>query len=59
MIASCKKASMLLSQGQDRPLQLAERLQLHGHLMICKRCRNVSHHIEFLRAALRRYRDGT
>ncbi len=58
MIASCKKASMLLSQAQDRPLQLAERLQLHGHLMICNRCRNVSHHIEFLRTAVRRYRDG-
>jgi hypothetical protein len=58
MISSCKQASLLLSQAQDRQLQFADRLRLQGHLMICKRCRNISHHLEFLRTAVRRYRDG-
>ena len=49
---------MLLSQAQDRPLGLVERLRLRAHLAICERCRRVSTHFEFLRTAVRQYRDG-
>lgn len=49
---------MLLSQSQDRPLGLVERLRLRAHLAICERCRRVSAHFEFLRTAVQRYRDG-
>jgi hypothetical protein len=58
MIPSCKQASMLLSQAQDRPLNFAERLRLRAHLVICKRCQRVSRQLEFLRIAVQRYRDG-
>jgi hypothetical protein len=58
MIPSCKQSSMLLSQSQDRPLGLVERLRLRAHLAICVRCRRVSTQFDFLRTALRRYRDG-
>jgi hypothetical protein len=58
MIPSCKQSSMLLSQSQDRPLGLVERLRLRAHLAICTRCRRVSTQFDFLRTALRRYRDG-
>jgi len=58
MIPSCKQSSMLLSQSQDRPLGLVERLRLRAHLAICERCRRVSTQFDFLRSAVRRYRDG-
>lgn len=57
MIPSCKQASVLLSQSQDRPLGLIERLRLRAHLAICERCRRVSAHFGFLRTAVRQYRD--
>jgi Putative zinc-finger len=57
MIPSCRTASELLSQGQDRPLTLPEQLRLRTHLLICKRCRRFSRHLDFLRMAIRRYRD--
>lgn len=49
---------MLLSQAQDRRLGLIERLRLRAHLAICERCRRVNRQFDFLRAAVRRYRDG-
>ena len=58
MIPSCKQASVLLSQSQDRPLGLVERLRLRAHLAICESCRRVSAQFGILRTAVRRYRDG-
>ncbi len=58
MIPSCKQTSQLLSQAQDRPLGFFERLRMRLHLAICDRCRRVSTQFDFLRAAVRRYRDG-
>lgn len=49
---------MLLSQSQDRPLGLVDRLRLRTHLVICERCRRVSTQFEFLRSAVQRYRDS-
>ncbi len=57
MIPSCKDVSELLSQGQDRPLNWVERLRLRLHLLLCEGCRNFSSQLDFLRAAVRRYRD--
>ncbi|MBX3650469.1 MAG: zf-HC2 domain-containing protein [Burkholderiales bacterium] len=57
-MTSCKKASELMSQGQDRALGTLAKLQLRLHLLICERCRRVTRQLEFLRAAIRRYRDG-
>jgi hypothetical protein len=58
MMTSCKKASELMSREQDRALGPVEGLQLRLHLLICERCRQVTRHLEFLRTAIRRYRDG-
>ena len=58
MITDCKETSQLLSQAQDRPLGFVERLRMRLHLAICDRCRRVSTQFDFLRAAVRRYRDG-
>lgn len=57
MIPSCKDVSELLSQGQDRPLSWGERIRLRVHLMLCNGCHNFGNQLEFLRTAVRRYRD--
>lgn len=55
---TCKEASVLLSQAQERPLGLRERLGLQLHLLLCDGCANFRRQLAFLRAAIRRYRDS-
>lgn len=50
---SCKEATQLLSQGQDRPLALRERLSLRVHLLICEACSNFRRQIDFIGRASR------
>jgi hypothetical protein len=57
-MSTCKQASELMSQQQDRALGPLERLRLRLHLLICERCRRIEQHLEFLRMAIRRCRDG-
>ena len=57
MMSSCKKASVLMSGAHDRPLTFVERLRLRTHLAVCERCRRVERQLDFLREALRRYRE--
>lgn len=54
MNLSCKEATRLMSQSQDRELSLGERAALKLHLAICRGCRAVSDQLEFLRRAVRR-----
>jgi len=54
---TCKDASKLLSQAQDRPLGLRERVVLKLHLMICDACTNFSRQLTLIRTTLRRIRD--
>ena len=54
---TCKETSLLLSQAQERPLGMAERVTLRLHLLLCKGCRNFRAQLEVLRAVVRRYRD--
>ena len=58
MNLSCKEATQLLSQREDRKLTLAETVALRVHLAICRGCRAVSEQIPFLRRALAKYFDG-
>lgn len=57
MNLSCKEATRLLSQREDRKLGLAESAALRLHLAICRGCRALSEQIPFLRRALARYFD--
>ena len=52
---TCKEASRLISQRQDRALSVRERLALGMHLALCKGCVRVSDQVDFLRKALARY----
>ena len=48
---TCKDASRLQSQSQDRTLQLGERLSLRLHLLICNNCRRFKQQLELIRQA--------
>ena len=54
---SCKEVSELLSQAQERPLGRAERWSVQLHLLVCRGCSNFRAQMEFLRTAIRHYRD--
>lgn len=49
----CKHNTELLSQGQDRPLTLRERMAMRLHLMMCRGCRNFEKQLAFIRKAAR------
>lgn len=50
---SCKDASRLQSQAQDRRLTLAERFSLRLHLLICDNCRRFARQLQLIRKACR------
>jgi predicted anti-sigma-YlaC factor YlaD len=52
MNISCKKASELLSEEQDRDLSFGEWAALQAHLAICRGCRAVSEQFKLMRRAL-------
>ena len=54
ILTTCKEASELLSQSQDRPLGLAEKFGLGAHLLVCAGCRNFGKQLAFIRAAVKR-----
>jgi len=53
---SCKEATRLLSQAQDRPLTYSERVKLRLHLAACVACTRFSRQLAFMREAVSRYR---
>ena len=53
---SCKEATRLLSQGEDRPLTHGERFKLRLHVSICTACTRFSRQLAFMRTAFSRYR---
>jgi len=58
MIPDCRETSELLSRQQDDSLGWIELLRLRSHLLICKACGNLKSHLDFLRTAMKRYRDS-
>ncbi|MBI5898589.1 MAG: zf-HC2 domain-containing protein [Rhodocyclales bacterium] len=55
---SCKQATELMSQEQDRRLGLTERIGLRLHVLICDACSNYRRQMAFLRQACRRFGSG-
>jgi hypothetical protein len=53
MNLSCKRATELLSEEQDRDLTFGEWTALHAHLVICRGCRAAAAQFRTLRRALR------
>lgn len=53
---SCKEATRLLSQRQDRALTAVEFVKLRLHLAVCVACTRFARQLAFVRSALSRYR---
>jgi len=57
---SCKQATAILLQGEDRALTRYERLRLGFHMRICDACPRFLRQVDLMRRAMgewRRYRD--
>ena len=54
---TCKEATRLISQAQDRKLTLAQRAALRLHLSLCEACTRFGAHLNTLRSAMRKYRE--
>ncbi len=55
MRLTCKEASRLMSEGQDRRLDLGQRAGLRLHFFICTACSRVKQQMGFLRRAAGAY----
>lgn len=55
---NCHEVTRLVSESQERPLALGERLSLKVHTMMCDGCRNFKEQIPFLRNTMRAYAQG-
>lgn len=51
---TCKDASRLISEHQERPLGFRERWGLRLHLWMCLNCRRFARQMALLRQALRK-----
>lgn len=56
---TCKEATRLISERQDRPLGFREGWSLRLHLWICVYCRRFERQLSTLRLALRQLRRNT
>ena len=56
-MASCKKASRLMSASMNRRLSLLETINLKMHLFMCGTCRQILKQLYGLRQLLRAYRE--
>lgn len=50
---TCKQATELMSQSQDRQLTFYERLRLRVHMFICRGCSNYNKHLNVIRMAMK------
>lgn len=57
MMMNCDRATMLMSQAQERTLTTMERAALVAHKSMCNGCRNFERQLPTLREAARRYAD--
>ncbi len=55
---NCQQATRLISEAQDRPLSMVEKVSLKFHTMMCSGCRNFSAQVPFLSQAMKAYAKG-
>lgn len=53
----CEDIARILSESQDRPLSLRERITTRLHLGICVWCRRYAEQLAFLHEAIHRHAD--
>ncbi len=54
---SCREATRLMSEAQERSLSWRERVALMFHAAMCSGCRNARKQFALLRRAIRLYRS--
>jgi len=52
---NCRNATRLLSEAQERPLSITERMALKLHVIMCSGCQNFKDQMETLRLMTRAY----
>lgn len=52
---SCKDATRLMSEAQDRDLAMTETIGLEMHLLICAGCRRYREQMDFLHQICRQH----
>lgn len=52
---NCHDATRLMSESQERPLSILERMSLKMHLMMCSGCRNYREHMSTIRLMTRAF----
>ncbi|MCO4094853.1 MAG: hypothetical protein HEQ37_15350 [Acidovorax sp.] len=55
---NCKSATGLVSQAQESPLSMTQKVRLNVHLMMCASCRHFSQQIPFLSQLMRAHAQG-
>ena len=50
---SCREVTRLISDAQEGPLRLQDRMSMRMHLLMCSACRNFEEQMATIRAAMR------
>lgn len=53
---TCREATRIVLQGEDRRMPLVDRLSLHLHYRICSNCRRFARQVGLMRKASARWR---
>ena len=52
---NCRNATRLMSEAQERPLSITERMSLELHVIMCSGCHNFKDQMNTLRSITRAY----
>ena len=55
---SCHQATKLLSESQERPLSITEKMGLKFHTAMCSGCRNFGNSVDTLSEAMKGFASG-
>lgn len=55
---NCHEVTRLVSEAQERPLRIKEKMSLKMHTMMCSGCRNFEKQIAVLSKASKAYAQG-
>ncbi|MGQ3051758.1 MAG: zf-HC2 domain-containing protein [Roseateles sp.] len=59
LMMTCREATHITLQAEDRPMPLAERLSARLHQRVCTNCRRFARQVALMRQASRRWRQYT
>jgi hypothetical protein len=54
---TCREATRLVLEGEDRRLAWGERLALRIHLLMCRACPRFVRQVQFMRSAMGRWKQ--